>query len=89
MWMSILGAICQGLTFFLNFSFGFSMTFLFLAFLLGEGWMPPALAMIQTTIDVRYKAVSMAVFLCATGIAGMIGTFLAGELEEALDIESQ
>ena len=86
--MSILGAACGALTFLLDFSFAFSMSFLFLMFLTGEGWMPPALAMIQTTIDVRYKAVSMAVFLCLTGLSGMCGTFLAGEIETLLGIDA-
>ena len=86
--MSLCSAICGALTFLLDFSFAFCMCFLFLMFLLGEGWMPPALAMIQTTIDVRYKAVSMAVFLCLTGISGMCGTFLAGEIETLFDIDT-
>ena len=44
--MSLLGSLFASLTFFFSFSFGFSMVCLFLLFLLGEGWMPPALAMI-------------------------------------------
>jgi hypothetical protein len=52
----------------------------FCMFLLGEGWMAPALAMIQVTIDVRYKGVAMAVFLFATAISGSIGSFLVGDL---------
>jgi len=86
--MSIVGALCSALVFSFTFSFSFSMVFLFLMFLLGEGWMPPALAMIQTTIDVRFKAVSMAVFLFATAIMGTIGTFVVGELIDSLDNET-
>lgn len=78
--MSLLAAVCYALAFSFTFSFSFSMVFLFFAFLLGEGWMPPALAMIQTTIDVRYKAVAMAVFLFATGISGMGGSAMVGGL---------
>ena len=86
--MSLFGCVFNALTFLLNFSFGFSMVCLFLVFLCGEGWMPPALAMIQTTIDVRFKAVSMAVFLFATAISGMIGTFVVGEVIDLFELSS-
>lgn len=61
-----------------TFSFYFSMSMLFLTYFLAEGWMSPAVAMIQGTIDVRYKGVAMGVFLSLTGVAGMIGTLVIG-----------
>jgi len=50
-------------------NFYFSMSMLFLENLLCEGWMAPCIAMIQTVIDVRYKAVSVGVFFFGTAIA--------------------
>ena len=64
--MSILGIITNCLCYLTTFSFYFSITMQFLTYLLAEGWMSQGLAMIQLTIDAKYKGVSMAVFLCAT-----------------------
>ena len=89
MFMSLIGGACAAIAFSTTFSFWFSTLMLFPMYLLGEGWMPPALAMIQTTIDVRYKAVSMAVFLFATAISGTIGTFVVGKVIDSLEEETQ
>ena len=78
MGMSILGIFTTSLCFMFTFNFYFSMTFLFLTYLLAEGWMSPAVAMIQATIDVRYKGVAMGVFLFATAIFGTVGTLIIG-----------
>ena len=64
--MSLLGIITNCLCYLTTFSFYFSITMQFLTYLLAEGWMSQGLAMIQLTIDAKYKGVSMAVFLCAT-----------------------
>ena len=77
---SLLGAVTTTMCFMFSFNFYFSMAFLFLTYLLAEGWMAPAVAMIQATIDVRYKGVAMGVFLFATAIFGTIGTFVIGAL---------
>jgi hypothetical protein len=50
------------LLFLSNGSFGFSITLLFFDYLLCEGWSSPIYAMIQTVIDVKYKAVSVGVY---------------------------
>lgn len=80
MTMSLFGAVTTSLCFLFTFNFYFSITFLFLTYLLAEGWMSPAVAMIQATIDVRYKGVAMGVFLCTTAIFGTIGTLIIGTL---------
>lgn len=76
--MSLLGIVTACLCFLFNFNFYFSMFFLFMEYLCSEGWMSPAVAMIQLTIDVRYKGVAMGVFLFATAIVGTIGTLVVG-----------
>ena len=78
MGMSMLGIVTTCMCFLFTFNFYFSMTFLFLTYLCAEGWMSPAVAMIQLTIDVRYKGVAMGVFLFATAIVGTIGTYIIG-----------
>ena len=78
MTMSLLGIATTCLCFLVTFNFYFSITCLFLTYFLAEGWMSPAVAMIQLTIDVRYKGIAMGVFLFATAIAGTIGTFVVG-----------
>ena len=78
--MSLFGVVTTSLCFMFTFNFYFSMTFLFLTYLLAEGWMSPSVAMIQATIDVRYKGVAMGVFLFATAIFGTIGTLVIGAL---------
>ena len=61
----------------------------FLSFLLSEGWMSPAIAMVAVTIDPKYKGVAMAVFLGATAMAGSLGIFLVGKIKVESGIESQ
>ena len=84
--MSLLGFVTTALCFMFTFNFYFSMAFLFLSYLLAEGWMAPAIAMIQATIDVRYKGVAMGIFLSVTGIVGTIGTFIIGWMVEDFHI---
>ena len=86
MTMSLLGVITTSCCFLFTFNFYFSITFLFLTYFLAEGWMSPAVAMIQATIDVRYKGVAMGVFLFATAIFGTIGTLVMGTLIEDFHI---
>ena len=88
MGMSIIGIFTCSLTFMFSFNFYFSMTFLFLNYLCAEGWMSPAVAMIQATIDVRYKGVAMGVFLFATAIFGTIGTLIIGVIIDDFHISS-
>ena len=84
--MSLLGVVTNSICFMFTFNFYFSMAFLFLSYLLAEGWMAPAIAMIQATIDVRYKGVAMGIFLSVTGIVGTIGTFIIGWMVEDFHI---
>lgn len=72
-----------------SFNFWFSMVWLFLTYLCAEGWMSPAVAMIQISIDVRYKGVAMGVFLFATAIFGTVGTLVIGTIVEDFHIQSQ
>ena len=76
--MSLNGVITCSLTFLFTFNFYFSIAWLFLTYLLAEGWMAPSVAMIQATIDVRFKGVAMGIFLFATAIFGTIGSFVIG-----------
>ncbi len=89
MTMSLLGIVTTSCCFMFTFNFYFSMAFLFLTYLLAEGWMSPAVAMIQATIDVRYKGVAMGVFLFATAIFGTIGTLLIGIIVDDFHISAQ
>lgn len=69
---------------FLNHSnFYFSLTVLFFENLLSEGWMAPCIAMIQTVIDIKYKAVSVGVFFFATAMSQTIATVVLGQLVAA------
>lgn len=68
------------LVFLIHSNFYFSMAMLFLENLLSEGWMAPCIAMIQTVIDVKYKAVSVGVFFFATSIAQTLAAVVLGQL---------
>jgi hypothetical protein len=56
------------LLFLIHSNFYFSVVVLFLENLLCEGWMAPCVAMIQTVIDVKYKAASVGVLFFATSM---------------------
>jgi len=86
--MSLLGIVTNSLCYMFTFSFYFSMTFLFLTYFLAEGWMSPAVAMVQATIDVRYKGVAMGVFLSVTGVFGTMGTLLIGAIVDDYHISA-
>jgi len=87
--MSLNGVLFCSLLFLFTFSFYFSIACLFLQYLLSEGWMSPAVAMIQATIDVRFKGVAMGVFLFATAIFGTIGSLVIGVIIDDFHIKSQ
>ena len=87
--MSFIGVFTNAFCYMFHFSFYFSMSFLFLTYLLSEGWMSPAVAMIQATIDVRYKGVAMGVFLFATAIFGTIGSLVMGAMIDDFHISAQ
>lgn len=87
--MSLNGVLMCSLIFLFSFSFYFSIACLFLQYFLSEGWMSPAVAMIQATIDVRFKGVAMGVFLFATAIFGTIGSALIGFVFQDFHITTQ
>lgn len=64
--------------FLIDGSFVFSVTMLFLDYLLCEGWISPIYAMIQTVIDVKYKGVSIGVFQFGTTISGTLAVAVLG-----------
>ena len=68
-----------------HYSFALSMTFVFLEYLLSEGWMPPTLAMLMTCIDIKFKGVAVGIFLFATTIAGTIAVSFDAQLIKWLD----
>jgi len=81
--MSILGVPVCAACFLVHNNFWFSMTFLFLEYLLCEGWMSPSVSMIQQVVDVRYKGVAIGVFLFATTLAGTLAATVIGEVVTA------
>ena len=87
--MSGCGVITASLCFLFQFSFYFSMTMLFLLYLLAEGWMSPAVSMIQVSIDVRYKGVAMGVFLFATSLTGTAATLIVGVMDTKYHVKEQ
>lgn len=66
--MSILAVPLFCALFLMHGNFGFAVVFLFMENLLCEGWMAPCIAMIQTVIDFKYKAVAVGVFFFATAV---------------------
>jgi len=64
--------------FLLEGNFYFSITMLFLDYLLCEGWISPIYAMIQTVIDVKYKGVAIGVFQFGTTISGTLAVVVLG-----------
>lgn len=76
--LSVLALPMFALVFLFHFNFYFSMAMLFLENLLCEGWMAPCIAMIQTVIDVKHKAVSVGVFFFATAIAQTLSAVVVG-----------
>lgn len=87
--MSLAGVLTNCLCYLNTFNFYFSMTFQFFTFLLAEGWMSPAVAMISYTIDPQYKGVAIAVFLCATAMFGSLGIFIVGKVQTEYELETQ
>ena len=66
-------------------SFGLSITFLFLEYLLAEGWMPAAVSMLMTVIDNRFKGVAVGIFLFFTTIAGTVAVSVDGLMIKKLE----
>lgn len=67
--LSLIGVPMFALIFLIHKNFYFCIGMLFLENLLCEGWMAPSIAIIQTVIDVKYKAVSVGVFFFGTAVA--------------------
>jgi MFS family permease len=63
-----------------SFSFYFSVTFVFLEYLLAEGWIPPTLSMILACIDPMYKGLAVGIFLFATSMSGTFVIWLDAKL---------
>lgn len=78
MLLSLMGFPMFCLIFLIHSNFYICMTLLFLENLLCEGWMAPCIAMIQSVIEVKYKAVSVGVFFFATAIAQTLSAVAVG-----------
>jgi hypothetical protein len=78
--MSLAGVPICAICFLVDFNFYFSVFWLFCEYLFCEGWISPNMAMIQTVIDTRYKAVSIGMFLFGTTISGTVASYLVGQL---------
>jgi len=86
--MSLLGVVMNCMCFLYTDSFAFSMTFLFLTYLLTEGWISPANAMISLSINPKRKAVGLCCFLATTITAGSLAVYIQGKLITQYDITS-
>jgi hypothetical protein len=86
--LSFMGVPCFLLIFLIHSNFYVALGILFLQNLLSEGWMAPSIAMIQTVIDVKYKAVSVAVFFFATAISQTIAAVVLGEIITKFELNS-
>jgi len=78
--MSLLAVPVCALCFLIYSSFYFSMTMLFLEYLLCEGWLSPSISMIQTVIDVEHKATSIGVFMFGVTISGTLSSIVVGDI---------
>lgn len=76
--------ICT-LAFVVHSPFSVSITALFLEYLLCEGWMPPAMSMLQTCMDTRFKGVSIGIFLFATTISGTVAVSFTAQMIKYFD----
>lgn len=84
--MSLLAVPLLAIVFLTHFNFYFAMFVLFLENLLAEGWMAPCIAMIQSTIDIKYKAVSVGVFFFGTAVAQALSAVVVGQLITHMNI---
>jgi len=87
MFQSISAVPICAIAFLTHYSFALSMTFVFLEYLLSEGWMPPTLAMLMTCIDVKFKGVAVGIFLFATTIAGTVAVWFDAQMIKWLNGE--
>lgn len=86
--MSILAIPTSALCFSISNSFPTSMTFLFLEYLLAEGWNSPAISMVQQVVDPAVKGVAISLYLFAVTIVGTIGSVVVGSVSKALHTET-
>jgi hypothetical protein len=84
--LSLMGAPLFCMIFLIHSNFYFGIGMLFLENLCAEGWMAPSIAMIQTVIDVKYKAVSVGVFFFATSITSACAAVVLGQLITAFNL---
>lgn len=82
--MSLLAIPTTVLCFAVNNSFPVSMTFLFLEYLLAEGWNSPAISMIQQVVDPSVKGVAISIYLFSVTIAGTIASVVVGAVSTAM-----
>jgi hypothetical protein len=75
--------LCLFLT---QFSFYFAMTLLFLKYVFADGWLAPCLAIIQTIIEVKYKAVAIGGLYLSFSYISAISSMVTGYLITKLDI---
>lgn len=69
-------------------SFAFSMSMVFVNFLIAEGWPSPTIAMIQTVIDVQYKGAAIGVFQFATVMTGTLALLVIGGMISGFNIDA-
>jgi dipeptide/tripeptide permease len=82
--MSLLAIPTSMTCFLVHDNFTISMTFLFLEYLLAEGWNSPAISMIQQVVDPSVKGVAISIYLFSVTIAGTIASVVVGAVSTSL-----
>ncbi len=67
-------------------SFYLSLTMLFLATLLCEGWFAPVIAIVMTVIDVKYKALAVGLFTLMNSLSVAVANVVMGLLVDKFDL---
>jgi hypothetical protein len=62
------------------------MTLLFFKYVLADGWLAPCLAMIQSIIEVKYKAVAIGGLYLSFSYISAISSMVTGYLITKLDL---
>lgn len=86
--MSFMAIPTTIICFSVNNSFPVSMTFLFLEYLLAEGWNSPAISMIQQVVDPSVKGVAISIYLFSVTIAGTVASVTVGAVSTAMHTKS-
>lgn len=86
---SIIGAfLAIGISFFKGTNFYVSLSFLFLKFLLTEGWMAPTITMMQSTVGPQQQGSIVSAYLFFLYFAGTASAVSLGAIANHFDAKS-